>query len=140
MNIIRYSIAGAAACLAAVAGVMAQVVLSAPASTAETHDGKPLTELGKGVKLPPIPVPIYSASRKIGYCVMRVEFDGSHTDTQERRIALPRVTNDLYVEFATELLGANADGPAECASRVGKRTDKYVIFEATFYEKISPPQ
>ncbi|WP_193178073.1 hypothetical protein [Oricola nitratireducens] len=138
MNLIQYSIAGTAACIAAVGGVMLQVTLSQPSAEA-TDPHADEAKVGEGVKLPPIPVPIYSRTQKIGYCVMRVEFDGAHTDPEERRIAVPRVTNDLYIEFSATL-EKNADGPAECASRVGKRTDKFVIYEAEFYEKIMPGQ
>ena len=134
MSIVHYSIAGTAACIAAIAGVYAQVIISQPAS--DDH-GKEAEEAAfTGTKLPPIAVPIFSQTQKVGYCMMRVEYGGDKIDPEERRIILQSVTNELYIEFSGTL-EKNADAPAECASRVGKRTDTFAIYEAEFFERIN---
>ena len=134
-TLVQYSVAGVIACGAALAGVFAQVMLSQPAGGA-TGAPKESTH-GEGVKFPPMAVPIYSQTKKIGYCVMRVEYDGARGNTDEWRMAVSQVTNDLYLEFTT-VLEKNADGPSVCASRVGKSTEKFVIYKAEFYEQIDP--
>lgn len=135
-TLVQYSAAGVVACIAALGGVFGQVMLSQPADSAtEPHDEAQVE--GEGVKFPPIAVPIYSQTSKIGYCVMRVEFDGARGNADEWRMAVAQVTNDMYLEFTT-VLEKNADGPTVCASRIGKRTEKFIIYKAEFYEQIDP--
>lgn len=135
MSLIHYSIVGITASVAAVAGVFLQVSLSQPETGGEdAQDGVEKTE--KGVKLPQIAVPIYSQTEKVGYCVMGVEYLIGDVDQEDSEIMVPRVTNDLYIEFGAAL-PADADPIEDCASRAGKRTDTFVINEAEFYEKIN---
>ena len=132
----RTSVAGAVACIAALGGVFAQVMLSGTASSATSaHDAAP--DQDAGVKFPPFAVPIYSQVKRIGYCVLRVEYFGGRGSDDEWQLAVARVTNDLYIEFTSEL-EANADGPAICAGHVGKSTDNFKIYKAEFYEQIDP--
>ncbi len=134
MGIIHYSIAGTAACIAAVAGVYLQVMVSQPEAENDEADSKEAAFVG--TKLPPIAVPIFSQTQKVGYCMMRVEYDGANIDPEDKRIIVQRVTNELYIEFSGTL-EKNADAPAECARRVGRRTDKFKIYEAEFFERIN---
>lgn len=135
-TLLQYSAAGMLACIAALGGVFAQVMLSQPADGAGSAEDGALAH-GEGVKFPPIAVPIHSQEKKIGYCVMRVEYDGGKGNADEWRMAVAQVTNDLYLEF-TAVLEKNADGPTVCAQRVGKSTEKFVIYKAEFYEQIDP--
>ena len=134
MSIIHYSIAGTAACIAAVAGVYVQVMISQPEAKDDGTETKEASFVG--TKLPPIAVPIFSQTQKVGYCMMRVEYGDENLEPDERRIIVQRVTNELYIEFSATL-EKNADAPAECASRVGKRTDKFKIYDAEFFERIN---
>lgn len=134
MSLFHYSMAGVTAAVAAVAGVYLQVAISQPDTG--KNDAQETETVKKGIKLPQISVPIYSHSEKVGYCVMGVEYGGGGVDPEDAEILVPRVTNDLYIEFGSAL-PANADPIDDCASRVGKRTDKFVIYEAEFYEKIT---
>jgi hypothetical protein len=134
MSLVPYAISGVTACIAAVAGVLVQVMVSEPDHPADTTDPQPVAK-GEGEEFPPIPVPVYSQTQKIGYCVIRVKYDGARGSADEWGIALPKVTNELYVEFSS-ILKNTADGPSECAGRVGKRTDTFVIYQAEFYEKV----
>lgn len=134
MSVIHYSIIGATASIAAVAGVFLQVTLSQPdTGKKDNHD---VEETKQGIKLPQIAVPIYSETEKVGYCVMSVEYVSGDVDQEDANIMVPRVTNDLYIEFGAAL-PANADPIEDCASRAGKRTETFVINEAEFYEKIN---
>ncbi|MAS05054.1 MAG: hypothetical protein CL534_10270 [Ahrensia sp.] len=121
------------ACAAAVGGVFAQVMISQPGGGAAEETASH----GEGVKFPPIAVPIYSQTKKIGYCVMRVEYDGERGNSDEWQMAVAQVSNDLYLEFTT-VLDKNADGPSVCAGHIGKRTEKFLIYKAEFYEQIDP--
>lgn len=134
-TLIQYSAAGVIAIVAAVGGVFGQVMMSQPAGSATAHGDTP--SHGEGVKFPPIAVPIYSQTKKIGYCVMRVEYDGARGNSDEWQMAVAQVSNDLYLEFTT-VLDKNADGPTICAGHVGKRTEKFMIYKAEFYEQIDP--
>jgi len=134
MSLIHYSIVGVTASIAAVAGVYLQIALSQPDTGKD--DAQENEVVKQGVKLPQIAVPIYSEAEKVGYCVMGVEYGGGEVDPEDAEIMVPRVTNDLYIEFGAAL-PANADPVEDCVSRVGKRTDKFVIYEAEFYEKIT---
>jgi len=135
MSLIHYSIVGITASVAAVAGVFLQVSISQPdLGEKGTHEEAEKAE--KGVKLPQIAVPIYSQTEKVGYCVMGVEYLTGDVDQEDSEIIVPRVTNDLYIEFGAAL-PADADPIEDCASRAGKRTDTFVINEAEFYEKIN---
>lgn len=136
MSLIHYSVVGATASIAAVAGVFLQVTLSQPDSGGkDTHDA--VEKVKKGVKLPQIAVPIYSQTEKVGYCVMSVEYGNGEIDPEDADLVVPRVTNDLYIEFGSAL-PLNADPVDDCAGRAGKRTDNFVIYGAEFYEKINP--
>lgn len=135
-TLIQYSVAGVVACSAAVGGVFAQVMMSQPAGSATGAHGEASSH-GEGVKFPPIAVPIYSQTKKIGYCVMRVEYDGERGNSDEWKVAVAQVSNDLYLEFTT-VLDKNADGPTVCAGHIGKRTEKFLIYKAEFYEQIDP--
>jgi hypothetical protein len=135
-SLVRYSVTGATACVAAVAGVYLQIMLAQPSNSATDPHGASHAS-GDGVKFPPMAVPIYSQSGKVGYCVMRVEYDDARGNADEWRMAVSQVTNDLYLQF-TAVLEKNADGPEVCATRVGMRTDKFVIYKAEFYEQIDP--
>lgn len=135
-TLMRYSIAGAIACLAAVGGVLVQTMLTGAANGATSGNDAPAT-YGDGVKFPPIAVPIYSQVKRIGYCVMRVEYTGARGNDDEWQRAVAQTTNDLYLEFTT-VLEKNADGPTVCADHVGKSTEKFVIYKAEFYEQIDP--
>jgi len=132
-TLIQYSVAGVLACAAAVGGVFAQVMISQPGGGATEETASH----GEGVKFPPIAVPIYSQTKKIGYCVMRVEYDGERGNSDEWQMAVAQVSNDLYLEFTT-VLDKNADGPSVCAGHIGKRTEKFLIYKAEFYEQIDP--
>ena len=135
-TLIQYSVAGVVACAAAVGGVFAQVMISQPGGNSAGDHGVTASH-GDGIKFPPIAVPIFSQAKKIGYCVMRVEYDGDRGNSDEWQMAVAQVSNDLYLEF-TAVLDKNADGPAVCADRVGSRTEKFVIYKAEFYEQIDP--
>jgi hypothetical protein len=136
MSLIHYSIVGVTASVAAVAGVFLQVTLSQPdTGKKDTHGEEETVE--KGVKLPQIAVPIYSQTEKVGYCVMGVEYRAGEVDQEDAELVVPRVTNDLYIEFGSAL-PASADPVKDCTNRVGKHTDTFVIYEAEFYEKINP--
>ena len=135
MSLIHYSVVGVTASVAAVAGVFLQLSLSQPGSDkADGHDAPEHTE--KGVKLPQIAVPIYSTTEKVGYCVMSVEYLTGDVDQEDSALIVPRVTNDLYIEFGAAL-PADMDPIEDCAGRAGKRTDTFIINEAEFYEKIN---
>ena len=54
---------------------------------------------------------------------------------EDSDLVVPRVTNDLYIEFGSAL-PEDADPVEDCESRIGKRTDTFVIFAAEFYERI----
>jgi hypothetical protein len=134
MSIVHYAIAGATAFVAALSGVLVQVSISQP----DTPSAEQTVEAGfdgGGEKFSPITVPVFSKVRKIGYCVLRVDYDNANSSSDEWRIALPRVTNELYVEFAT-VMKDTADGATECVQRVGTRTKRFVIYEAEFYEQL----
>lgn len=134
MSVIHYSIAGVTASVAAMAGVFLQVTLSQPDTGGEPAHGE--TEQAKtGVKLPQIAVPVYSQTAKVGYCVMSVEYVTGEVGQENVKLVVPRVTNDLYIEFGGAL-PPGADPVKDCASHAGKRTDSFVIKKSEFYEKI----
>lgn len=135
-TLIQYSVAGVVACAAAVGGVFAQVMISQPGGDSAGAHGETASH-GDGVKFPPIAVPIFSQEKKIGYCVMRVEYDGERGNSDEWQMAAAQVSNVLYLEFTT-VIDKNADGPTICACHVGKRTENFVIYKAEFYEQIDP--
>lgn len=134
MGLIHYSIAGATACLAAVGGVYLQVTLSQPETSAPDAKAE-VQKAETGIRLPQIAVPIYSTVGKVGYCVMSVEYDGENMKPEDSDLVVPRVTNDLYIEFGSAL-PENADPVKDCENRIGKRTDTFVIYSAEFYERI----
>ncbi|QKV19615.1 hypothetical protein [Oricola thermophila] len=134
MNITHYSIAGITASVAAVAGVFLQVLVSRPDTEVPVKVEEPAPETG--VKLPQIAVPIYSQSEKVGYCVMGIEYGGGDVRQEDSELVVPRVTNDLYIEFGAAL-PEGVDPRRHCADRAGLRTDMFIIEKARFYEKIA---
>lgn len=131
MSPVHYSLIGVTACLAAIGGAFGNMSMR---SGMPEHTGVLEAISPMQMKTPQLPIPIYSKSGRVGYCVIRASFEDSQPTPEERQVALPRITNKLFADFAARET-ENIDGPTFCAARVGEKFDTFTIIDAEFYEK-----
>lgn len=137
MSLIHYAIIGTAACASAIGGAFVNFAMQSQPTVAETDTAKPT--IAKETT-PQISVPIYSGSKKLGYCIVRAasilggEGSGGGHGGGDTQSAVPRITNALFVEFAKPG-DAEVNGAEVCTDRIGAEVFGYQIVEAEFFEE-----
>jgi len=95
----------------------------------------PVIALTRTVELPPVSVPIYQESARVGYCVLTASVDlpNGYSD-EEFQMAITSVADFMLRNLS--VVAAGEDVPALCAAQIDKALDVYTIVKSEYFQTV----